>query len=51
MDDNKSRQTSQTVLTFEAINHGIDPGDINYHRKVQLLHGAMQKVGMQWYFF
>jgi len=43
-----------TVLTFEVMNSGIDLGDANYKRKVQLLNDAMQEVGMgryQWYSF
>lgn len=58
MGDDKSpsdiTRSEPTVLTFEAINSGMDPGDANYQRMVQLLNDAMQEVGMrryQWYFF
>lgn len=47
-------RSKPTVLTFEAINSDIDPGDANYQQKVQFLNDAMQEVGMgwyQWYFF
>jgi hypothetical protein len=43
-----------TILTFEAMNSDIDPGDTNYQRKVRLLNDAMQEVGMgryQWCVF
>jgi hypothetical protein len=54
MGDDKSPsdiRSEPTVLTFEAINRDIDPGDANYQRKVQLLNHAIQEVEimMGWY--
>jgi hypothetical protein len=57
MDNHKSSsdvpKTEPTVLTFEAMNSEIDPGNANYQQQVKSLNDSMQEVGMgrhQWYF-